>query len=148
MYFTKLAGDNVKSNNGGPGKEPSETPCKKMSNNTACTFNLTAKDKKTIVRILCIVGVLYLTNVPIMAAFVYATVKGTDGIFLHYLYPWSASVGLTGGVMNAYIYFYKNEHFRTRTRALRCSFFSFSDNTNCSISWQNHSLDNSIEQSH
>lgn len=136
------------SRNGGPEKEPSETPCQKMSNNAERRCNLTAKERKTIFRILCIVGVLYFTSIPILAAFVYAVAKGIDGVFLRYLYPWSMTIVLTCGVMNAYIYFYKNEHFRTRKHALRCSFFSFSDNTNCSISGQNQSLDNSLKDSH
>ena len=136
------------SHNEGPESEPSETPSQNISTNAARRCNMTAKEKKTISRILCIVGVLYLTSIPILTAFVYAVSKGIDGVFLHYLYPWSTTIVFTDGAMNAYVYFYKNEHFRTRKHALRCSFFSFSDNTNCSIFGQNLSLDNSIKDSH
>ena len=124
-------------NNGnteGPEMEPCETPSQKVPNKTCPIvkkFNLTAKEKKTIFRVLSIVGVLYLTCMPFLAAFAYMVVTGEpDRIFAGYLYPWASTIFFTGGVINPYIYCYRNEHFRIRKPAFKNAPVRSSNNTN------------------
>ena len=87
------------------------------SRNAVQTFNLTAKEKKTIFRMLCIVGVLYLTSIPAVSTFMYEVVHGHDETFDYYLYPWAATAMFLCGVINPYIYCYRNDHFRIRKPA-------------------------------
>ncbi len=115
---SSLQNNDNNGNREGPEMKPCETPSQKVLNKTDSavkTFNLTAKEKRTIFRVLSIVGVLYLTCIPILAAFAYMVVTGTpDEIFISYLYPWSVTIMFTSGMINPYIYCYKNEHFRIR----------------------------------
>ncbi len=110
-------------NREGPEMEPCETPSQKVPNKTCCIvkkFNFTAKEKKTIFRMLSIVGVLYLACTPILAAFAYTVVTGKpDRIFANYLYPWASTIVFTVGVFHPYIYCYRNEHFRIRKPAFK-----------------------------
>ncbi len=58
-------------------------------------------------------------------------VTGTpDRIFVNYLEPWSATIFFTSGVINPYIYCYRNEHFRIRKPAFKNAPVCLSDNTN------------------
>ena len=131
-------------NSEGPEIEPCETPSQKVLNKTDSavkTFNLTAKEKKTIFRMLSIVGVLYLTCIPILAAFVYMVVTGKpDRIFANYLYPWGSTIVFTAGVFNPYIYCYRNEHFRIRKPAFKNAPVCSSGITNGGFSGQSRSL--------
>ena len=117
-----------------PEMEPCETPSQKVPNKTcriAKKFNFTAKEKRTIFRMLSIVGVLYLTCIPILAAFTYMAVTGTpDELFVNYLYPWGTTILFTSGVINPYIYCYRNEHFRIRKPAFKNAPVCSSDNMN------------------
>jgi uncharacterized membrane protein len=125
---------------------PAETPCQKMrkkTHNAVQTFKLTAKEKKTIFRILYIIGVLCLTLIPILAAFAYVIVRGTDNIYVNYLYPWSTTISFTSGVTNAYIYCYRNEHFRIRKPAFKNSPVCSSGNANDGHSGHSRSQQNS-----
>ena len=144
---TTWRGEEVKSRNSslqnndnreGPEMEPCETPSQKVPNKTCRIvkkFNFTAKERRTIFRMLCIVGVLYLTCIPILAAFVYMAVTGTpDEIFVNYLYPWGGTIFFTSGVINPYIYCYRNEHFRIRKPAFQNAPVCSSDNTNGGLS--------------
>ena len=110
-------------NREGPEIEPCGTPSQKVPNKTCPIvkkFNFTAKEKKTIFRMLFLVGVLYLTSIPILAAFAYMAVTGTpDRIFVNYLHPWSVTILFTSGVINPYIYCCRNEHFRIRKPAFK-----------------------------
>ena len=95
----------------------SETPCHKISKKASIafqTFNLTAKERKTIFRMLSIVGVLYLTSTPLLSSFAYEIFRGHDDFFENYLYPWSTTMMFLSGVINPYIYCYRNDHFRIR----------------------------------
>ena len=125
-------------NSEGPEIEPCETPSQKVPNKTcsiAKKFNFTAKEKRTIFRILSIVGVLYLTCIPILAAFAYMAVTGTpDERFVNYLHPWGGTIFFTSGVINPYIYCYRNEHFRIRKPTFQNTPVCSSDNTNGGLS--------------
>ena len=134
-------------NNGnreGPKMEPCETPSQKVlskMDSAVKTFNLTAKEKKTIFRMLSIVGVLYLTCIPILAAFAYIVVtRKPDRIFGSYLYPWGSTIFFTSGVFNPYIYCYRNEHFRIRKPAFKNAPVCSSGSTNGGFSGQSRSL--------
>jgi hypothetical protein len=125
---------------------PTETPCQKMrkkTHNAVQKFKLTAKEKKTIFRILYIIGVLYFTSTPILAAFAYVIVRGTDGVYVNYLHPWGTTMIFTSGVINAYIYCYRNEHFRIRKPAFKSSPVCSSGNANDGHSGHSRSQQNS-----
>ena len=125
-------------NGEGPEMEPCEAPSQKVPNKTcsrAKKFNFTAKEKRTIFRMLSIVGVLYLTCIPILAAFTYMAVTGTpDELFVNYLHPWGGTIFFTSGMINPYIYCYRNERFRIRKPALKNEPVCSSDNTNGGLS--------------
>ena len=108
--------NNTNSQRAGTITGPGITPCQKALGRTheVFKFNFTAKEKKIIFRMLSIIGVLYLTCAPLLATFVYVVVKGMDVLALEYFYPWSTTVFFTSGVINAYVYCYRNEHFRMR----------------------------------
>ena len=110
---------NVNKNNQGPETNPNTTPCSNVINCAVETFHFTAKEKKTIVRMLFIIGVLYLTTIPLLANFAYAVVNGIDYFFIHYFYPWATSAFFTSGAINAYVYCYRNEHFCKRKPSSR-----------------------------
>ena len=135
---------NYNGNKEGPEMKPCETPPQKVPNKTCPIvkkFNFTAKEKRTIFRVLSIVGVLYLTCIPILAAFAYMVVTGTpDEFFINYLYPWSTTILFTSGVINPYIYCYKNEHFRIRKPVFQNAAVCSSDSTNGGVSGQSRSL--------
>jgi hypothetical protein len=134
------------------GTVPAETTgqkTRKKNHNAVQTFKLTAKEKKTIFRMLCIIGVLYLTSIPIMASFTYVIVRGTDGVYVNYLFPWSVTMTFSSGVINAYIYCYRNEHFRIRKSAFKNSPVCSSGNANDGHSaGQRRSQQNSTEELH
>ncbi|CAB3996905.1 Hypothetical predicted protein [Paramuricea clavata] len=126
-----------------------DTPCQKMRKktyNAVQKFKLTAKEKKTIFRMLCIIGVLYFTSIPILAAFTYVIVRGTDGVYVNYLFPWGVTMTFSSGVINAYIYCYRNEHFRTRKPTFKSSPVCSSGNANDSHAGQSRSQQNSTKK--
>ena len=102
-------------------REPRESQRKKEMNkapNVTQTFTLTAKEKKTILRILYIIGVLYIFSSPLLSTYVYFVSNGYDAFFAYYLSPWATTIFLSSEIINAYIC-HKNEHFRLRRRAIR-----------------------------
>ena len=105
----------------------------KMTNktqNVIQTFTFTAKEKKTILRILYLIGILYMFSLPLLSTYFYFVSNGYDEIFVHYLSPWATTIFLSSEMINAYIYCYKNEHFRLRRPAIRSTPVSLSDNAN------------------
>ena len=56
--------------------------------------------------------------------------RGTDGVFVNYLYPLGVTMTFTSGVINAYIYCNRNEHFRIRKSAFKNSLVCSSGNAN------------------
>ena len=77
-------------------------------------FTLTPKEKKTILRMLCIVGALYLSHLPLLAFFIYVAHYDMNDIAMNYFYPWGTTLCFLNSVINPAIYCYKNEHLRVR----------------------------------
>lgn len=69
----------------------------------------------------CIVVVLYVTSIPILASLIYYMANERDALLIYYLFPLSTTVFYTNGMINCYVYLYKNEHFRMRRRASKKS---------------------------
>ena len=80
--------------------------------NATGRLNLNAKEKRTIYRMLCIVGVLYLMSIPLLSAFTFFVLGVSENLFVNFLYPWAITIFFANGVINPYIYCYRNEHFR------------------------------------
>ena len=114
--------DKPEKGNEGLEREPRESQRQKEMNkapNVTQTFTLTAKEKKTILRILYIIGVLYIFSSPLLSTYFYYVSNGYDAVFAYYLSPWATTIFLSSEMINAYIYCYKNEHFRLRRPAIR-----------------------------
>ena len=125
--------DKPEKGNEGLEREPKESQWQKMTNktqNVIQTFCFTAKEKKTILRILYVIGVLYVFSLPLLSTYFYFIWNGSDNIFVYYLSPWAITIFLSSEMINAYIYCYKNEHFRLRRPAIRSTPASLSDNAN------------------
>lgn len=90
------------------------TKMSKKASSAAQTFSLSAKEKKTIFRMLSIVGFLCLTSVPFIFILAYEIRRGHDQIIVKYLYPWAKTINFVNGVINPFLYYHGNEHFRKR----------------------------------
>ena len=98
-------------------REPDGTSHRRVlsnAQNATRRVNLTAREKRTIYRMLCLVGVLYLMSIPLLSAFTCFVLGVWKNLFVNFLYPWAITCFFANGVINPYIYCYRNEHFRRR----------------------------------
>ena len=70
------------------------------------------REKKTVLRMLCIVGALYCCNLPMVAFLLHATSTGYGYYTVSYFYPWGLTILFLNSLLNPLILCYKNEHFR------------------------------------
>jgi hypothetical protein len=83
--------------------------------NTLQRFSILSREKKTILRMLCIVGALWLCNLLAIVLFLYGSYFGFGYYTISYLYPWSTTFVFLNSLLNPFIFCYKNEHFRLRS---------------------------------
>jgi hypothetical protein len=91
---------------------------------TTSQFSTTAKDlslhrreRKTITRMLSILGSLFACNFPALLLFMHASYYDVGYMTVSYYFPWTRTVVFLNTIINPVLYCYRNEHFR-RQRSL------------------------------
>ena len=88
--------------------------CVKQVHDAFQNFSLSRRERRTILRMLCIVGALYVTHFPVLLHFIYVSRHGVDAFFVKYFYPWASTFAFSCTIINPFIYCYRNEHFWIR----------------------------------
>ena len=79
---------------------------------TAKDLSLNRRERKTITRMLCILGSLFLCNLPALFMFIHVSHNNIGYLAVSYFFPWTRTVVFLNTIINPVVYCYRNEHFR------------------------------------
>lgn len=72
------------------------------------------RERKTIIRMVCILGALFMCNLPALLMFLYTSYYGVGYKTASYFAPWTRTVIFVNTIINPVLYCYRNEHFQKR----------------------------------